>query len=265
MGVSDAVVERSLGQTGLSVSPIAFGAFKVGRNTGTKYRSGYELPDDKEAAKLLNGLLDLGIQTIDTAPSYGSSEKMIGRMIAHRRHEFVLSTKVGETFESGRSTYDFSDDAVRRSIHASLRRLRTDVLDIAMIHSDGHDLRVLKETDVVATLCSLRESGTVRAIGLSGKTVEGARAALSWADLIMVEYHLRDRSHEAVMAQANNTGVGVLVKKGLASGHLSPHEAIPFIFRNRSVASLVVGTLSLAHLRENMCLAEATLSENRSG
>ena len=261
MGVPDAVVQRPLGRTGLFVSPIAFGAFKIGRNVGIKYSRGYELPGDEEVAELLNGLLDLGINTIDTAPAYGSSEQRIGRLIAHRRREFVVSTKVGETFAGDRSTYDFSDASVRRCIDNSLHHLRTDVLDVVLIHSDGDDLRVLEETDVVATLCSLRECGTVRAIGLSGKTVEGARAALSWADLIMVEYHLRDRSHEAVMAEADEGGVGVMVKKGLASGHLSPHEAIPFVLRNRAVTSLVVGTLSLEHLRTDLRLAEETLAE----
>src|SRR5690606_17319139 len=142
-----------------------------------------------------NGVLDLGVNLIDTAPAYGLSEERIGRAIGHRRHEFVLSTKVGETFENGNSTYDFSATAVRQSVERSLRRLRTDVLDLVFLHSDGRDLAVLHETDAVPTLLDLRRRGLVKAVGLSGKTVEGARAALAWANLLMVEYHLDDRSH----------------------------------------------------------------------
>ena len=86
------MVYRSLGNTGLSVSPIGFGAFKIGRNVRTKYEQNYDLPSDKEVERLLNGLLDLGINYIDTAPAYGTSELRIGKAITHRRDDYVLST-----------------------------------------------------------------------------------------------------------------------------------------------------------------------------
>src|SRR3989304_6273693 len=112
------------------LSPLGYGAFKIGRNVGTKYGQAYELPDTASVERLLNGVLDLGINYIDTAPAYGASEERIGQAISHRRREFVLSTKVGEFFESGVSKYDFSADAVRSSVELSLRRLCTDALDI---------------------------------------------------------------------------------------------------------------------------------------
>ena len=154
----------------LPLSPLGYGAFKIGRNVGTKYDHAYELPDPATVDKLLNGVLDLGINYIDTAPAYGTSEESIGQAISHRRGEFVLSTKVGEFFEGGISRYDFSAEAVRKSVEASLRRLRTDVLDLLIIHSSRDDLRVVEKTDIVTTLMSLRESGMVRGIGLSGYT-----------------------------------------------------------------------------------------------
>src|SRR5690554_164313 len=129
------MVHRPLGTTGMMVSPIGFGAFKIGRNQGIKYAQSYELPDDREVEQLLNGVLDLGINYIDTAPAYGISEQRIGQAIGHRRTEYVLSTKVGETFTNGQSTFDYSSDAVRASIERSCKRLRTDVLDIVFIHS----------------------------------------------------------------------------------------------------------------------------------
>src|ERR1700753_3497434 len=87
------------------VSSLGFGSFKIGRNVGVKYPSAYDLPSDAEVDRLLNGVLDLGCNLIDTAPAYGLSEERIGRSIGHRRDEFILSTKVGESFEDGRSMF----------------------------------------------------------------------------------------------------------------------------------------------------------------
>jgi aryl-alcohol dehydrogenase-like predicted oxidoreductase len=247
---------RPLGRTGFSISPIGFGSFKIGRNQKTKYAAAYELPTDNQVAELLNGLLDLGINYIDTAPAYGTSEDRIGRAIAGRRSEFVLATKVGETFEGGVSTYDFSSTAIRCSIERSLERLRTPTIDVLLLHSDGSDAWIQSETDAVPTLQELKRRGLVRAIGLSGKTVAGARQALEWADVLMVEYHLRDRSHESLIAEATARGVGIIVKKGLASGELPATEAIRFVLGNPHVSSLVVGGLSLDHFRANLASAE---------
>ena len=248
-------ITRTLGRTGLAVSPIGFGAFKIGRNQKTKYPAGYDLPDEKEVERLLNAILDMGITYIDTAPAYGLSEERMGRAIGHRRREFVLATKVGETFENGASTYEFSARSIRRSVSQSLQRLQTDVLDIVFIHAPANDVEVLTHSDAVATLAALKAEGTARAIGLSGKTIEAAHMALDWADVLMVEYHLNDRSHEAAIAAAALQGVGVVVKKGLASGHLDPREAIRFVLANRNVASLVIGGLNLDHIRGNWGIA----------
>ncbi len=250
------MVRQRLGRSPLWVTPIGFGAFKIGRHTGTKYPDAYDLPSDREAELILNTVLDLGINYIDTAPAYGCSEERIGRFLAHRRDEFVLSTKVGETYSQDGSTYDFSAAAVRRSVTQSLHRLQTDVVDLVLIHSDGRDLYVLNETDAVATLTALRDEGLVRAIGLSGKTVEGAAACLSWADVVMVEYHLEDTSHEAVIDEAAQNEVGVIVKKGLASGRLPAREAVRFVLDQAAVGSVVVGTLNEEHLKTNIQVAQ---------
>ena len=234
------------------MSPLGFGAFKIGRNTQTKYPLGYALPADDEVAALVDGLLALGIDYFDTAPAYGTSEARLGRALGARSERIVISTKVGETFEAGVSRYDFSAESIRASVERSRKRLGREVLDLVLIHSDGRDLEILEATDAVATLRALRDEGRVRAIGLSGKTVEGARAALAWADAIMVEYHLEDRSHGPVFREAAEAGVGVVVKKPLASGRLDPVEALRFALQEPGVASAVVGTLSLDHMRANL-------------
>ena len=224
--------QRRLGRTGPLVSTIAFGAFKIGRNRGTKYAEAYELPGDDDVRALLRGVLDLGIDCIDTAPAYGISEQRVGDFLAGAHPEIVISTKVGETFDERGSTYDFSAAAVRASVVRSLRRLQRDVLDLVYVHSDGRDRVILEQTDVAPTLQSLREEGLVKQIGFSGKTPDGATAALAWADVLMVEYHPDDRTHEDVIATAAARGVGIAVKKPLASGRHDPEAAIRFGLSN---------------------------------
>lgn len=242
---------RIIGSTGLVVPPLGFGAFKIGRNEGIKYPTGYDLPSEDEAARLLNGVLDLGCTLVDTAPAYGISEERIGRHLARRRKEFMLSTKVGETFAEGKSTYDFTDAGVRASLERSRERLRSEVLDIVFVHSPGNDREVLEETDVVGVLQEYRQRGAIRAIGLSGKTVDGAQSAMAWADVVMVEYHSQDTSQQAVIEAARQRNIAVFVKKGLGSGRIPPVEAIPFVLSQPGVTSLIAGGLNLDHFREN--------------
>lgn len=249
------MVRRKLGNTGLSAGIIAFGAFKIGRNEQIKYPAGYDLPDEQAAGRLLNAVLDLGIDLIDTAPAYGLSEQRIGHHISHRRKEFLLSTKAGETFAGGRSIYDFSREALADSIRRSLERLRTDAVDFLFIHSDGDDLRILTTTDAVDVFHQTKKAGLARFIGMSAKTVEGARRALAWADAIMVEYHPHDTRFEPVIAEAAAAGAAVFIKKPLASGRIAPGEAIPFLLKNPGVSTIVVGALDPEHLRQNIALA----------
>ena len=242
---------RPLGNTGFEISALGFGAFKIGRNQQIKYSQSYALPDDATTAGLLNSILDLGINHIDTAPAYGISEQRIGQFIAHRRSEFLLSTKIGETFEDGQSTYDFSRASLQSSIERSLRRLKTDVLDAVLIHSNNNEEEILTQSDAIEVLQANKQAGLIRWIGLSGKTLSGAESALDWADILMLEYHLEDRSHAALIQRAAEQGIGVIVKKGLASGHLPPEEAIPFVLSHPGVSNLVVGGLNLDHIQTN--------------
>jgi aryl-alcohol dehydrogenase-like predicted oxidoreductase len=246
---------RSLGRNGPLVSPIGFGAFKIGRNQKIKYDSPYDLPDENQVGRLLNGLLDAGINYFDTAPAYGCSEERIGRAIGHRRQEFVLSTKVGETFEQGQSSYDFSGAAVEASIRQSLVRLNTDFLDLVFIHSNGNDVAIIEESDAIAALSKLRERGLIRMIGMSATSEQGIEAAIPWADAVMVTYHINDVSQGPAIATAADAGLGVVVKKGLGSGRLPAGEAIPFVLANQHIATLVIGSLSLPHMEQNLKIA----------
>jgi aryl-alcohol dehydrogenase-like predicted oxidoreductase len=243
-----------------AMSPIGFGAFKIGRNQGIKYPQGYDLPDDTAVERLLNGVLDIGVTYLDTAPAYGISEERIGRFLSQRGGEFVLSTKVGEQFEHGVSTYDFSAGGVRGSIERSLRRLRRDVLDLVFIHAPQNDAEILSTTDAVAALLRARDEGLVRAVGFSGYTAPAFDLAKTWADALMVEYHQAHRETGAIIAEAAARGTCIVVKKGLQSGRADGTTAVEFVLGNSGVTSMVIGSLNLDHMHENVRAARRVRS-----
>src|SRR3990167_585300 len=94
---------KPLGSTDIFVSPIGLGTVKFGRNQGVKYPAHFTLPSDKEITTLLHLCLELGINLLDTAPAYGTSEERIGKCLPTSRKDWVIITKAGETFENGNS------------------------------------------------------------------------------------------------------------------------------------------------------------------
>lgn len=242
---------RTLGKTGMSVSVLGLGTVKLGRTEGVKYAAPFELPDDHAAARLLDTARELGINLLDTAPAYGSSETRLGRLLLDRRSDWLLCTKVGEKFEKGVSSYDFSPEAVRASVKASLKSLHTDRLDIALIHSNGDDLKILEELGTLDCLNDLKARGWVRATGISHKTVAGGNRAIELGcDVIMATLNLNEHSEADLIARAGRQGCGVLVKKAMASGH-SGTESLRFAAAAAGVSSVIVGTINPTHLREN--------------
>ncbi len=262
----DVPPRRRLGRTGLTVSPVGFGAFKIGRNQGIKYAAGYDLPDDETSDRLLHRVLDLGIDLIDTAPAYGSSEERIGRALSGRRDDFTLSTKVGETWRGDAGHYDFSPDAVEGSLERSLKALRTDRLDLVFVHSDGSDRAILERGEVLEVLERRRDAGDLRFIGFSGKTVEGHLAAIESGafDALMVEFHPLEPSQRPVIEAASAADVGIVVKKGLASGRLEPRDALPFCLEPPGVATVVIGSLTPEHLADNLAIARRACAPPQS-
>ena len=254
-----------LGTTGIAVSPIGLGTVKFGRNTGVKYPAAFDLPDDNGILSLLDCCESLGINLLDTAPAYGTSEERLGKLLAGRRHQFVLATKTGESFIDGKSFFDFSPIATKRSVEQSLRKLRTDWLDIVLVHSNGDDEKIIQQTDILETLQILKEKGWIRAFGFSGKTIEGGLLAAERSDVVMVTYNTAAQEEKPVIADAKVRGKGVLIKKALMSGHLPAEgdpveDAMRFVFSEPGVTSIVVGTLNESHLRHNVaCAARAIL------
>jgi len=235
----------------MDVSLLGLGTVKLGRRDGVKYPEPFELPDDAEVERLLDTARELGINLLDTAPAYGSSEARLGRLLRGRRNDWLIATKVGEHFENGHSSYDFTPEAVRQSVKRSLQHLHTDRLDVVLIHSDGNDLDILDHLGTLECLLDLKSRGWIRAAGISHKTVQGAERAIALgADVIMATLNLTATGEADVIARAGRAGVGVLVKKALASGHAGK-DSLRYAASRPGVSSVIVGTLSPEHLREN--------------
>ena len=255
---------RPLGDTGITVSALGLGTVKLGRDQGVKYPHGFTIPDDATTRALLDEARDLGINLIDTAPAYGTSEARLGQLLSQRQ-DWVIVSKVGEEFDHGQSHFDFSPEHVRASVERSLTRLRTDYIDVVLVHSDGNDLAIIEQAGTLEVLDELKRKGLIRATGMSTKTVEGGLATLARADVAMVTYQLGYDDERPVIEHAAAHNKGILIKKAFASGHLSnaitdPVQAsLDHILGTPGVSSIIAGTINPAHLRENVNKARIAL------
>jgi aryl-alcohol dehydrogenase-like predicted oxidoreductase len=246
-----------LGPSGIDVSVLGLGTVKFGRNQEVKYPATFSLPSDQELVAMLDQARSLGINLLDTAPAYGSSEQRLGRLLTDRQ-DWVICTKVGEEFLNGKSYYDFSETHVRHSVERSLRNLNTDYLDIVLVHSDGNDMHIIESTACLPTLMDLKEKGLIRAVGMSTKSLDGGLKAVELSDLVMVTYNPSTTDDAEVIRYANSLNKGVLIKKALNSGHVatagenSIENNLIFALTPAGVSSVIVGTISPEHLRENV-------------
>lgn len=247
-----------MGDSGISVSQLGLGTVKFGRNQGVKYPNAFSIPEDKKILSLLSYATDLGINLLDTAPAYGTSEERLGLLLGKTRKNWILSTKVGEEFCQGVSSYIFTPEHTRYSIERSLKRLKTDYLDIVLVHSDGNDVYNIKHFGILECLADIKKQGLIRAFGMSTKTVEGGLLAAQESDVVMVTYNPLETIELPVIQHACQHKKGVFIKKALASGHLPQlkgidpvAESYQFIFREPGVTSIIVGTLNESHLLHN--------------
>lgn len=256
---------RELGQSGLRVSALGLGTVKLGRDQGVRYPRGFTIPDDRAARALLDRARDLGINLIDTAPAYGSSEQRLGQLLAGQRGDWVICSKVGEEFEDGQSRFDFSPEHTCFSVDRSLLRLNTEMIDIVLVHSDGNDLAIIEQLGTLQALAELKKDGKIRAFGISTKTVEGGLAAVPHSDVLMLTYNLNQMQDRPVLDACAANRKGVLIKKAFASGHLAQTETDPvqasmdLVFSHPATSSVVVGTINPVHLEANATAARRSL------
>ena len=242
--------------TGLRVSLLGLGAVAFGRTDGLKYDVAPRLPSMRDLSELLAAARDVGVNLIDTAPAYGVSEQRLGELLAGRRNDWVLCTKVGEIFEAGVSRWNFSPEHTRRSVHESLRRLDTDCLDVVLVHSNGNDDEIIRDLGTLQMLAQLKQEGLIRAFGMSHKTVAGGLLAAERCDVVMATLSATAAAELEVVERARSLDCGVLVKKPLDSGRAAQDDEtrklnLQYLANVGGVSSIVVGTTNPVHLLAN--------------
>lgn len=215
--------KRTLGNTGLKVSEIAFGGVEIGIPYGLGVHSEAEMLQEKDAIKLLHLSLDRGINFYDTARMYGESESLMGKAFKSKRDQVVISSKCRH-FRLPDGALPKSSDIptiIQNSLEESLDALGTDYLDVFMLHQA--DVEILNNEAIRDTFLKLKESGRVRNIGASTYTVEETSLAIQtgiW-EVVQIPLNLLDQRQAILFEQALAKGVGVVVRSVLLRGLLS--------------------------------------------
>ena len=217
--------KRTLGRTGLQVTTVGYGAREL---RGVK-RGGRQISDE-DAGRILNAVLDSGINFIDTSIDFGLSEEYIGRHISHRRDEYYLASKCGdlagwtETAKQPRAPHVFTRDNIIAGVEQSLRRMNTDHLDVAQVH-DSPSKEVLERGGVIEAMQELQQQGKVRFIGMAG-TMPHLRdhIAMGVFDEFQIPYSCLERQHEDVISEAARAGAGIVIRGGAAKGAPSDND-----------------------------------------
>jgi aryl-alcohol dehydrogenase-like predicted oxidoreductase len=204
-----------LGNTELYISPVAFGTSPLGGNFAHS---------EVDHRRLLAEVLELGINFIDTAPYYGDAEARVGEALAGRRDDVVLATKAGRY---GDESFDHSPSRIRASLEESLRRLRTEYVDIFQLHDIEYvSLQPVLE-DSIAELLALREEGKCRYVGATAFPIPTLAAAIRTGDLdVALTYAhatlLDDSATTELNPLADEFGVGLINAAAVALGLLTP-------------------------------------------
>ena len=287
-----AIMTRALGRTGADVTILGYGAMEL-----RGLPRGPEITDE-DAGRLLNAVLDGGINLIDTSPDYGRSEELIGSYLGHRRDEFFLASKCGCPTEFPTDVpppypHDYSQRNVRADVEQSLRRLRTDHLDLVQVHMSPSKA-TLDENGTVETLKELQAEGKIRFIGMSGILPDlPDHIAMNVFDAFQIPYSAVQRDHEELIAEAAGKGAGTLIRGGAARGAASGEKnwrtgpltqepglgqrnwdtsgiedlladaglpAMEFVLRftlsHPGLSTTIVGTANPGHLAGNIAIAE---------
>lgn len=252
----------TLGRTGLVVTRLGYGA-------------GHRKPMDTEQMEAqLNAVLDMGINFIDTANDYGNSEEMIGRFLSSHRAEFILATKCG-CHPDG---HIWTRDNLFRGLHESLKRLRTDYVDVMQLHNPT--VAECAAGELVEALEQMRAQGKVRWIGMS-TTLPHLATYLEWGvfDVFQIPYSALEREHEGWISRAAQAGAGTVIRGSVALGQPGVGLGAPerwqrfqdaglddlrqvgesatafllrFALTHPDAHTLIVGTTNPDHLQENV-------------
>ena len=183
--------QRALGRSGLTVEALGFGCWPIGGLIIEDGRSvGWGAVDDGESIRALHRAVDLGVTFFDTADVYGRSEEILGCAFADRRESVVLGTKFGKTYDRGRNEItgvDLSVAHMRNALEGSLRRLRTDMVDLYQLHVG--ECSPEEALELREGLEQLVAEGKIRAYGWSTNAVEMAQLFAAGPHCVAVQHH----------------------------------------------------------------------------
>jgi len=217
---------RKLGKTDISVSEIGFGAWAIGGRAdvgGTPL--GWARTNDEESLAAIRRARELGVTFFDTSDSYGfgRSESLLGIVLSRRRQEAVIATKVGVSRDSeGRLMKDFSRAHISHAVDGSLKRLRTDYIDLYQLHNPTLD--ELRRDDIHEAMDRLQEAGKIRYWGVSVTTPDEGLEIISngWGYTLQVLYNVLNQAPEKdLLPLAKEKGYGIIARVPLASGLLT--------------------------------------------
>lgn len=272
---------RPLGSTGLQVTEIGYGAAQIGNRA---------VPE-KQAEEVLNAVLDVGINFIDTAAMYGISEERIGKYISSRKDAFIVATKCGDyqVEEAGewRTVKDYTPEGITRTIDESRRKLKTDVIDIVQFHGLPG-----KDDDTRAAFDALLEAqtkGWTRFIGASQDGPSAADAARTYPlDTQEFTYNILFQEADTVIFPAlRERGAGAIIKRPISNAvYLMPERpegnfngvpwdraqqfplsdlagdiplvdfALQFTLAHPDVSTAIIGSTNIEHLRANTSITD---------
>ncbi|HEY0826681.1 MAG TPA: aldo/keto reductase [Bacilli bacterium] len=205
---------RAFGNTDMKVSVLGFGAAEIG----------FEETDRETVAQLLQNALDAGLNVIDTAECYKASEELIGHTISHRRDDYYLFTKCGHA--AGLDFADWDPKLLEQSIDRSLKRLKTDYVDLLQLHSCPEE--ILRQGDVIEVLQRAQEKGKTRYIGFSGDHTHGLYAiGCGVFDAMQTSVSIADQEAiDLTIPAALKRGMGIIAKRPIANA-VWKHEGKP--------------------------------------
>jgi len=206
--------QRDFGNTGVKVSEIGFGGWSIGeRQWGS--------PDLEDSMAAVRTALDEGVTFFDTAQEYGAgrSEEVFGQVLAGREGLFV-ATKTGKYWKGGKFHTDYSPDHIMRSAEDSLKRLKTDRIDLYQLHNPGVEVSARPET--WEALGKLRQQGKIRFYGSSLSSMQELRSAIDGGcAAVQLMVHMADVRELPILHAAAEAGLAVICRTPMAWGALT--------------------------------------------
>jgi aryl-alcohol dehydrogenase-like predicted oxidoreductase len=207
---------KKLGKTKIMVSALGLGTVELGLNYGIKKPGNFNKPDEKHSIYLLHKAADMGINLFDTAPSYGSSEELLGKAFINKKN-CVIATKINIPPE---------DENIERYIQSSLikscKKLQKKYLDIVQVHNATFN--TFFNTDLFEILIKEKQKGNIQLIGASVYEPENALAAIDsgMIDVLQIAYNILDqRMNEKVLDKAESEGIGIISRSVYLKGVLT--------------------------------------------